>query len=302
MYKNILLPLDGSKIADEVIPAAISLAKSFDAIITLIQVVEVIPVLKEARELESKFLREQAGEYLNRIKGRIEKEGIPAQVAILTGKPEVEILNYAERLDVDLILISTHGLGDLGRWALGSVSDKVVRHSPKPVLLLRSFSRDLLRGKVILAVDDEPDILETLEEQLDMSIIHKAENYDAAVECLEKNKYDLAILDIMGVRGFDLLKETVARNIPTVILTAHALAPEALEKSIKGGAVCFLPKDNMTEIEEFLVDVLRSRGKPIWSKIMWRFGPFFRKRFGWGEKDEKEFIENLKEIVFDKEA
>ena len=299
MYKNILLPLDGSYIAEEIIRAGTSLAKLFDAKITLIQVVEVIPLLKKVKDLEADFLIGEASKYLNEKKDQIEKEGVSAQVVTLTGKADVEILTYAERRDVDLIILSTHGLGSFGRWALGSVSDKVVRHCPKPVLLLRSFSRDLLRGKVILAVDDEPDILETLEEQLDMSIIHKAEDYDTALECLEKNKYDLAILDIMGVRGFDLLKETVTRHIPTVMLSAHAVNPDALEKSMKGGAVFFLPKDNLSEIEEFLAEVVVSGGKPMWSKLMVRFRSSFRKRFGWGEKDEKEFLKKMEAIILD---
>ena len=114
----------------------------------------------------------------------------------------------------------------------------------------------LLKNKVILAVDDEPDVLESLEEELDMCLLHKATDYNTAVQYLVSYTYDIVILDIMGVRGFELLTRTVDLGIPTVMLTAHALTPESLEISFKLGAVSFLPKDKLPEITPFLEDVV----------------------------------------------
>ena len=82
-----------------------------------------------------------------------------------------------------------------------------------------------LKGKTILIVDDEPDVLETVEEELDMSYVDKAPDFDTAVQKLRSFTYDIVILDIMGVNGFELLKESVIREFPTVMLTAHALSP-----------------------------------------------------------------------------
>ena len=62
-----------------------------------------------------------------------------------------------------------------------------------------------LQDKVILVVDDEPDVLETVEEELDMCLIHKATDYDTALQYLLSYTYDIVILDIMGVNGFELL-------------------------------------------------------------------------------------------------
>ena len=70
-------------------------------------------------------------------------------------------------------------------------------------------------GKSILAVDDEVDILETIEDILDDSKVDRATNYETASQKIKDNRYDLAILDIMGVDGLKLLEETVARGIPT---------------------------------------------------------------------------------------
>jgi DNA-binding response OmpR family regulator len=99
-----------------------------------------------------------------------------------------------------------------------------------------------LKDKRVLIVDDEPDILETLEELLDTCLIDSAPDYETAQKFLDKNQYDAAILDIMGVRGYDLLKLANARGIPALMLTAHALSPDNLVKSIKGGHTPTCPR------------------------------------------------------------
>ncbi len=160
-----------------------------------------------------------------------------------------------------------------------------------------------LKDKVVLVVDDEPDVLETVAEQLDMCLVHKAGDYDTALQYLLSYTYDIVILDIMGVRGFELLKNAVSRGFPTVMLTAHALSPESLKKSIKLGAVSFLPKEKTSELTSFLEDVVLERGKPVWQKLFDRLGNYFNRRFGpdWKEKDKffKEFEEELKESLKD---
>jgi hypothetical protein len=103
----------------------------------------------------------------------------------------------------------------------------------------------------------------------------------------------------MGVDGFSLLRKSVSRGFPTVMLTAHALTPEALKKSIKLGAVSFLPKEKMPEIESYLEDVVLGGGKSAWEKLFDKLGSFFSKRFGpdWKERDAffKAFENELKE-------
>jgi DNA-binding NtrC family response regulator len=156
-----------------------------------------------------------------------------------------------------------------------------------------------LKDKVILVVDDEPDVLETLEGVLDMCLVHKASDYDTALQYLLSYTYDIVILDIMGVNGFELLKTSVSRNFPTVMLTAHALSAESLKESIKLGAVSFLPKEKIPELNTFLEDVVLGEGKPVWKKLFDKLEQYFSKRFGpdWKEKDRffKEFETRLKE-------
>ena len=160
-------------------------------------------------------------------------------------------------------------------------------------------SERLLQDKIILIVDDEPDVLDTIAEQLDMCRVHKAKDYDSALQLLASYTFDIVILDIMGVDGFELLKNSVSRGFPAVMLTAHALTPQALKKSIKLGAVSFLPKEKMPEIESYLEDVVLGGGKSAWEKLFDKLGSFFNKRFGpdWKERDAffREFENELKE-------
>ncbi len=154
-----------------------------------------------------------------------------------------------------------------------------------------------LVGKTILVVDDEPDVLKTVEDELDMCILDKAQDYNTALQYLASYTYDIVILDIMGVNGFALLQNAVERGFPAVMLTAHALTPEALKKSIKLGAVTFLPKDRISDLRSFLEDIVLAGGKPIWQKFFEKLGAYFNKHFGpdWAQRDEffKEFKKEL---------
>ncbi len=154
-------------------------------------------------------------------------------------------------------------------------------------------SKNILTGKQILIVDDEPDVLESLIELLDMCQIDTASSFEDGKQLLENRSYDLAILDIMGVKGYDLLKIAVIQKIPALMLTANALSEESLKKSAEIGAAYFVPKDKMIDIEVFVADVftaLKNKRSP-WEKMFDRLGGFYDNRFhgtGWREK-EKEY-------------
>jgi DNA-binding response OmpR family regulator len=153
-------------------------------------------------------------------------------------------------------------------------------------------TESVLKGKQILAVDDEEDILETIEDILDDVVLDTARDYESASQKIRQNKYDLAILDIMGVNGLKLLEEAVSKGIPAVILTAHAVNPETLMESIRKGAISYLPKETLSELDDLLEDLLGAhrQGQPAWKLLFDKLGDYFDERFGpdWKEKD-KEF-------------
>jgi CheY-like chemotaxis protein len=155
-------------------------------------------------------------------------------------------------------------------------------------------NEDYLSGKRVLIVDDEPDILETLEELLTKCDIVRAATYEEAKDLLETQSFDMAILDIMGVDGFKLLDITVKKNIIAIMLTAHALSPENTIKSYKEGAALYVPKDKIKDIATYLEDVLeaKKKGKSFWWRWFDRFADYYERRFGPGWQKPQQDIWN----------
>jgi len=148
--------------------------------------------------------------------------------------------------------------------------------------------RQILENKRILVVDDEPDVLETMEELLYMCRVDTAGSFDTAVQYLDTHTYDAAVLDIMGVRGYEILEITRRMNLPTLMLTAHALSPENLETALEKGADAYIPKEKLVDISVFLADVLTARKQGRQANARWFtfVKPVFDKLFGpeWQKK------------------
>ena len=158
-----------------------------------------------------------------------------------------------------------------------------------------SEKKSFLDGKKILAVDDEPDVLETIVDALETAHVDTASDFKSAAQKIEENRYDLAILDIMGVDGLTLLEQTVKKGIPSVMLTAHAMNVETLMTSIKKGAISFLPKEKLADLDIILEDMLKAmhEGKPTWKILFDELEGFFDEKFGpgWKEKDKDFWLE-----------
>jgi nucleotide-binding universal stress UspA family protein len=152
MYSKILVPLDGSNLAEGVLPHVQDLAQRYDSEVVLIQVVPPLSKLVTAEavsmgeagiDLETasdaaKAERDNAHSYLERVVQRLEAQKIKVQSEVLEGPPGDVIVDYARRHKMDLIAMSTHGRSGLGRLFYGSVADHVLRHAGTPVLLIRS--------------------------------------------------------------------------------------------------------------------------------------------------------------------
>ncbi len=148
------------------------------------------------------------------------------------------------------------------------------------------MSVSVLDVKMILAVDDEPDVLALLEQEIKHSCprctFDQATTYEKAAQLINSNVYDVVILDIMGVRGYDLLELAVKRGFRATMLTAHDLTPEALKKSHDLGARAYLPKDKLGEIVPFLEDMLTQEYKSGWTRLLEKLGTYFDDEFGTG--------------------
>jgi len=169
------------------------------------------------------------------------------------------------------------------------------------------MAESILNEKRILAVDDEPDVLRILEEEVMGACpgctLDKATTYEQANELIRAWTYELIILDIMGVRGFDLLELAVAYQRPVVILTAHALNPEALKRSIELGARAYIPKETLGKIVPFLKDVLKYENLTGWGRLLENLKGVFIAHWGenWKKVDEKFWEEFDQKLAFIKQ-
>ena len=158
---------------------------------------------------------------------------------------------------------------------------------------------DILKDKKILCVDDEPDVLKTLEDLLPFCEVEKATTFEDAKMLLETRNFDIAILDIMGVKGYELLSISMEKKVIPVMLTAHALTPEDTIKSFKEGAASFVPKEEITQIATFLSDILeaKEKGESPWWRWSERLGSFFKKLFGpeWNIQYEEQMKEEIRQ-------
>ena len=148
MYERILLPLDGSPLAEQALPHAVALAERFQAELILLKVL--VPLarnlnlppraVRKAEEVTRKIVHE----YLEGLAVDIRNKGISVSVVSVPGSPHAEIAQFAERENIDFIVICTRGQSGLSRWLMGSVADRVARGVSVPVLLVRALkdSRD----------------------------------------------------------------------------------------------------------------------------------------------------------------
>jgi len=147
MYKKIMVPLDGSALAECVIPHVEAIANGCPVKeLVLLRIVEperiypvadtpVDPNLASARESESKTMAE---DYLKEIAERLDAPGLSVSVRAIVGRVAESLVDYCLREEVKLIIIATHGRSGVTRWVRGSVADKVLRSSKIPVLMIRA--------------------------------------------------------------------------------------------------------------------------------------------------------------------
>jgi nucleotide-binding universal stress UspA family protein len=164
MYKKILVPLDGSKLAECALPHAEELAKSCDAAeIILVSVTERVQGYKAVEGSTEPFVlsgggfgsslrpppqrivpeafgkkEKQADRYLSKIAGKLESKGVRVHTEVLFWPPAEAIASYAAQNGADIVVMSSHGRSGVSRWAYGSVADKVLRASCVPVLMVRA--------------------------------------------------------------------------------------------------------------------------------------------------------------------
>jgi nucleotide-binding universal stress UspA family protein len=150
MYKEILVPLDGSPLAEAALPDATAVAKAFGGRISVLFVLEPIGLYPQQSMVLSPMIppplstdegEESARKYLDQMVRRLTMDGVDARYVLKEGDPASEICDYTEAEKIDLIVMSTHGRSGLKRWVYGSVADRVLREASVPILLIRSHTK-----------------------------------------------------------------------------------------------------------------------------------------------------------------
>ncbi|MGH7846607.1 MAG: universal stress protein, partial [Candidatus Binatia bacterium] len=146
--KTIVIPLDGSGLAETVLPYAMELAQKMKGEIVLLRAYA-LPVsiysgtddyVANLEELNAQ-LREEAREYLDEKVQELKRKGIEKVSAVLLeGYGAAEIIEFAKKTSANLVAMCTHGRSGVGRWVLGSVTERVVQNSGDPVLVIRAQS------------------------------------------------------------------------------------------------------------------------------------------------------------------
>lgn len=146
MFNKILVPLDGSELAERVFPYVEDIAKTRSSRVEVIFVVEhyempfhggVVFDEENLKEIEESA-RKGAEHYVETVQKRLHSKGVDIETVVLKGKIADTLVDYASNNGVDLIIMATHGRSGLARWVVGSVADKVLHYSAVPVLLIRS--------------------------------------------------------------------------------------------------------------------------------------------------------------------
>jgi CheY-like chemotaxis protein len=155
----------------------------------------------------------------------------------------------------------------------------------------------VLKDKKLLVVDDEPDVLETIVEILEKCSLETAGTYREAERLLKSNTYDMVILDIMGVKGLELLDLAVQRSMPAAMLTGPALSPEYLLEAARRGTVAYFPKDDLVNLDSLMSEVFELLGAgshPLEQSVQ-RLLPLLEERFGSDWKSEySELLDTIK--------
>jgi nucleotide-binding universal stress UspA family protein len=145
MYKKVLVPLDGSALAEKVLPHVSALAKATGAEVTLITVIQLTmgasaSKLEAAPEAHNRALMAEAQLYLQKVQRDLKNQWVAAHYFALEGDIAGEIITYGEQKGFDLIAMATHGRSGVDRFIMGSIAEKVVRSTVKPVLLIRALA------------------------------------------------------------------------------------------------------------------------------------------------------------------
>lgn len=162
MLEHILLPLDGSALAERVLPHAVALTEAFGSKLTLLRVVyqeQDANCHSIVNPMDWQMRKTEAESYLRSVQKRLKEVEIDSEIQIIEGKPAQQIIEFAKHNDVQLIVMSSHGSSGVSEWNINSIVQKVLLRALMPVMIIRAYQQvsEDLRGltykKILLPLD-----------------------------------------------------------------------------------------------------------------------------------------------------
>lgn len=242
MFRQILVPLDGSPLAEAVLPYVTRFSQAYEAQVTLATVIdaETMEVSQRHQQYLSQLSERtelHAREYLSGVGNRLRSKGLRAEETVLFGRPAESLVAHADTAGSDLIAMSTHGRSGLGRWISGSVADRVLHLSTVPLLVIRASDQ---------GVPDEVK-LTTLVAPLDGSQL--AESVLPYVKDLAR----ALALEVMLLQAVQI----TASAYPGLDLADY---PQALTEELEGAAASYLNG----HAEQLTREGIRCQARVLW--------------------------------------
>jgi len=249
MYRRILVPLDGSKLAERVLPYARLLAKAQHVPIELLRVFDRLPgVLAnsaggQGADCSATAFRNEANEYIEQIASSVRGVGVEVTVACREGDPASLIIREAEQHSNTLIAMSTHGRSGVGRWVFGSVTDKVLHSTTGYMLIVRGTSKekshsDVKLGAIIVPLDGS----DLAEQSLPVASA-LSQSLGIRVSLVTATS---TIEEAMSTISFQEMGVDACKGIPS---------PEDISKEMDGDARSYLDKRRETLIRQGVTSI-----------------------------------------------
>jgi nucleotide-binding universal stress UspA family protein len=184
MINHILIPLDGSTLAECVLPHVVTIARGANASITLLHVLELPHAITDKQAvdpLEWHLRKQEAEEYLNNIAVKLRDNNLKVEHVIMEGSPAECVIDFAHNNDVDLIAVSSHGRSGLSGWNVSSVVQKIILRSSKSLLLIRAYgspsaeTEEVRYARLFVGLDFSTRAEYILPVAINVAEFHKAE-------------------------------------------------------------------------------------------------------------------------------
>lgn len=268
---HILVPTDFTEFSDAAIHCAVQFAQTLDARITLLHALTIVDgaVGEEAGFLDYDQIVQQQEKWIEeRLTQQMEKirrEGVDAATALTRGvSPASAILEHIEQNGYGLVVVGTHGRSGFSKWFHGSVAEKIIRHSPIPVLTARCQPQSSVPGKILVPVDFSDHSLNALKISATL-----ARKFGAQIECLhviEQQLYpefyhssveSLLIIDptlkessLQHLKEFAVIPGTAIQHVVLEGTTSRVIAQHAQEM---GAGLIVMSTRGLTGLEHFLI-------------------------------------------------